>query len=198
MAKLGAKIINLSDTYISEPHSKQKTPKRSVNELVANFCREDPVMEQSVLKPGVVKQISLPPYHESIRQLRKQRKMERDKTKGAKWFNIPATPVTDEIKNDLSVIRMRSILDRKHFYKRSDMKVLPKYFQVGTVMDDAVDFYHDRVPKKQRKQTLVDELLADAEFRKRNKKAYVETLRNKKKATRFVRRKREKTNKKSK
>lgn len=35
--------------------------------------------------------------------------------------------------------------------------------QIGTVMDDAADFYHARVPKKERKKTLVDELLADAE-----------------------------------
>ena len=37
---------------------------------------------------------------------------------------------------------------------------------MGTVVESAADFYHSRIPKKQRKSTLVDELLADAEFRK--------------------------------
>lgn len=37
--------------------------------------------------------------------------------------------------------------------------------QVGTVVDNPVDFYHSRVPKKDRKRTMVEELLADAEFR---------------------------------
>lgn len=37
--------------------------------------------------------------------------------------------------------------------------------QVGTVVDNPVDFYHSRVPKKARKRTMVEELLADAEFR---------------------------------
>ncbi len=38
--------------------------------------------------------------------------------------------------------------------------------QIGKVVDNAADFYHSRIPKKQRKKTLVDELLADAEFRR--------------------------------
>lgn len=37
--------------------------------------------------------------------------------------------------------------------------------QVGTVVDNAADFYHSRIPKKERKRTIVEELLADAEFR---------------------------------
>jgi len=39
-------------------------------------------------------------------------------------------------------------------------------FQLGTVVESSADFYHSRVPKKQRKSNMVNELLADAEFRK--------------------------------
>jgi hypothetical protein len=56
---------------------------------------------------------------------------ERERTKGSNWFNIPATELTDELKNDLEILRMRSVLDPKHFYKKNDLKVLPKYFQVS-------------------------------------------------------------------
>ena len=38
--------------------------------------------------------------------------------------------------------------------------------QIGKWVEDPADFYSSRVPKKQRKQSVVDELLADAEFRK--------------------------------
>jgi DNA-directed RNA polymerase subunit N (RpoN/RPB10) len=41
-----------------------------------------------------------------------------------------------------------------------------KFFQVGTVVDSHVDFYHDRVPKKERKKNLVDELMANADFQR--------------------------------
>lgn len=39
-------------------------------------------------------------------------------------------------------------------------------FQVGTVLDSPADFYHARIPKKERKKTIVEELLADSEFRR--------------------------------
>ncbi len=47
--------------------------------------------------------------------------------------------------------------------------------KVGHVVDSPVDYY-DRLPKKDRKKTLVDELLADAEFRKYSKRKYVEII----------------------
>ena len=37
---------------------------------------------------------------------------------------------------------------------------------MGKVVENAEDFFSGRIPRKQRKQTLVDELLADADFRK--------------------------------
>ena len=36
---------------------------------------------------------------------------------------------------------------------------------MGTVVECSADFYHSRIPKKQRKQTLVDELISDSDFR---------------------------------
>ena len=46
----------------------------------------------------------------------------------------------------------------------------PSLYQIGTVVDNAADFYTDRVPNKARKSTMVDELLADAEFKKFQKR----------------------------
>lgn len=34
------------------------------------------------------------------------------------------------------------------------------------MVDNPIDFYHSRIPKKERKRTIVEELLADAEFRR--------------------------------
>lgn len=56
---------------------------------------------------------------------------EHEKTKGKKWYGLPATELTEEVKHDLEVLQMRSVLDPKHFYKKNDLKVLPKYFQVS-------------------------------------------------------------------
>lgn len=34
------------------------------------------------------------------------------------------------------------------------------------MVDNPIDFYHSRIPKKERKRTIVEELLADSEFRR--------------------------------
>lgn len=46
------------------------------------------------------------------------------------WFNLPATQLTPEIEQDMKLIKMRNILDRKRHYKKNDSCALPKYFQV--------------------------------------------------------------------
>ena len=37
---------------------------------------------------------------------------------------------------------------------------------MAKIIESPADFYSGRIPKKQRKATIVDELLADAEFKK--------------------------------
>jgi len=110
------------------------------------------------------------------KKLKKIKKEEREKTKGSGWFNMPAPELTEESRRDLELLQMRGALDPKRFYKKSDAKNLPKYFQIGTVVDSPYDFYSDRIPTKARKRTMVDELLADAEFKKYNKRKYVEII----------------------
>ncbi|XP_049886329.1 deoxynucleotidyltransferase terminal-interacting protein 2 [Pectinophora gossypiella] len=139
-------------------------------------------MKKSVLQPGIEKELRLPKYDVSERKLKALRKKEREKTKGPGWFNMPAPEVTEELKNDLQVLKMRSALDPKHFYKKNDMEVLPKYFQVGRIMDSPLDHVNDRLTRKQRKRTMVDELLADAQFQKYNKKKYKEIIDEKRKS----------------
>nr|CAG4642142.1 EOG090X0GO7 [Eurycercus lamellatus] len=138
--------------------------------LAHGLSKDDKLMEKSVLKPGFEKLEAVPAYSESTRHLKMERRKLASKSKGDKWFNLPATEMTEEKLRDLEVIQMRSILNPKQFYKKNDLKVLPKYFQVGTVVDSAADFYHGRVPRKDRKKTLVDELMADANFQRYNKR----------------------------
>lgn len=88
---------------------------------------------------------------------------------------MPATEVTDEMRNELKIIQMRSVLDPKHFYKKNDLKVLPKYFQVGTVLHSPLDHYDEKHTRKTKK-SLVDELLADEAFQSFNKRKYKEVI----------------------
>lgn len=63
-------------------------------------------------------------------------------TAGKQWFDLPAQQMTDETKRDLKLLQLRGTFDPKRFYKSSDHKKgLPKFFQVGTVVESSADFY---------------------------------------------------------
>jgi hypothetical protein len=52
-------------------------------------------------------------------------------TAGSKWFDLPAPKITEELKRDLRVLRLRGAYDTKRFYKSFDNTKFPKYFAVG-------------------------------------------------------------------
>ncbi|KAI4335079.1 hypothetical protein L6164_013760 [Bauhinia variegata] len=93
-------------------------------------------------------------------------------TAGNNWFDMPAQSITPELQKDLKLLKLRGAIDPKRHYKKGDsnLKSLPKYFQVGTVIESPLEFYSNRLTKKERKATLADELLYDqdlAAYRKR-------------------------------
>ena len=132
------------------------------------------LMKKSVLPDDLEKLEKAPTLFVSKNSIKLQSERKKDETAGKGWYNLPKTELTDKIKNDLQLIKMRNVLDSKHHYKRNDSNKLPKYFQIGTVVEGAHEFYSARVPKHKRKRTMVDELLDDAEFRRKNKKKYIE------------------------
>lgn len=94
---------------------------------------------------------------------------------------MPATEVTDELRQDMEIIQMRSVLNPTHFYKKNDLKTLPKYFQVGTVLPSPLEKHNERGARPTKKKSLVDELLADAQFQQYNKRKYSEVMAEKSK-----------------
>ena len=63
-------------------------------------------------------------------------------TSGAQWFHMEAPTLTTEIKADLKVIALRSILDPKRHYKKDkSLMKFPKYFQMGTVCETRMNFF---------------------------------------------------------
>ncbi|NWY56151.1 TDIF2 protein, partial [Chionis minor] len=170
----GLNIKKLGGLYISFDAKTQKPTSSVIKQPKEK--KKDLLLQKSIITPDFEKKECVPPFRESLHQLKKQRRAERAKTTGDGWFGMKAPEITSELKNDLKVLKMRASLDPKHFYKKNDRDGLPKYFQVGTVVDSPIDFYHSRIPKKQRKRTIVEELLADSEFRRYNKKKYQEIL----------------------
>ncbi|XP_012232413.1 deoxynucleotidyltransferase terminal-interacting protein 2 [Linepithema humile] len=142
----------------------------------------DKILKKTVINPGFEQLHVVPPYELSKHQLElRKRREKRKQGTGAGWFNMRAPQITSEIRHDLEVLRMRSALDPKHFYKKNDMTALPKHFHIGKVIDSPMDFYSSRLTNSERKKTIVDELMADADFKKYNKRKYKEIVEEKKK-----------------
>ncbi|KAL6459001.1 hypothetical protein MHYP_G00324730 [Metynnis hypsauchen] len=171
----GLKMKELGGLYVSFDGSKSKPVSNNLKKM-KDQKNQDELLKNSVIVADFEKKDAVPPYKESKHAAKLKRKEEKAKTTGDGWFDMRAPELTEDLRNDLKALKMRSAMDPKRFYKKNDREGFPKYFQVGTVVDNPADFYHSRIPKKQRKRTIVEELLADAEFRSFNKRKYHEIM----------------------
>ena len=192
--------LSTEDSYVTFG-VKQDAGKQAVAKTTALVLNQDTLKKVESVAPGDNKLEIKPKLgKKAIKKLKKQ---EREKTKGDAWYGMPATEVTEEVKRDLEVLKMRDALDPKRFYKKNATKELPKYFQVnykfqsfrggvdfhehyfifqiGKYVDSPAEYYTDRTGSKSKNKNLVDELLADAEFRRYNKRKYNEIVEEKSK-----------------
>ncbi|KAI1100012.1 Fcf2-domain-containing protein [Jackrogersella minutella] len=92
---------------------------------------------------------------------------------GSSWFNLPRTDLTPELKKDLQLLRMRDVLDSKRFYRKDSSRALvPEFSSVGTIVEGPTDFFNARLTKKERKRTLLEEVLETEDVTRRFKSKY--------------------------
>lgn len=82
-----------------------------------------------------------------------------DLSAGKGWFSMMSCDITDQIKTDMQVIRNRTYLNPKTFYKRADK--FGTHVQVGTVIEGSAEFYSSRLTNKERRSDLTQEIMAD-------------------------------------
>ncbi|KAH8724705.1 Fcf2 pre-rRNA processing-domain-containing protein [Phaeosphaeriaceae sp. PMI808] len=105
--------------------------------------------------------------------IKRQRAEEKKATAGANWFNMPKTELTTELRRDLQLLKMRNVLDPKRHYKKDNAKNdIPAFSQVGTVIEGATEFYSSRLKNKDRKQTILEEVIAQEQDSGRFQKKY--------------------------
>ncbi|RID43582.1 hypothetical protein BRARA_I00433 [Brassica rapa] len=114
-------------------------------------------------KSELVDGLCLPPT--DPKKVNKMMRKQLKDTTGSNWFDMPAPTMTPELKRDLQLLKLRNVMDPKKHYKRvaSSSKLAEKYFQVGTVIEPAQEYF-DRVTKKNRKTTLAEDLVSDPKF----------------------------------
>lgn len=86
---------------------------------------------------------------------------------------MPKTELTPELRRDLQLLKMRSVLDPKRHYKKDNSKNdVPAFSQVGTVIEGATEFYSSRLNNKERKQTILEEVVAQEQESGRFQRKY--------------------------
>ncbi|KAI4603424.1 hypothetical protein KJ359_003234 [Pestalotiopsis sp. 9143b] len=95
-------------------------------------------------------------------------------TAGAAWFNLPKTDLTPEMVRDLKLLKMRSTLDPKRFYKKDSRGAIPEFSQVGTVVAGPTEYFSARMTKKERKQNMLQEVMDTEASNKKFKSKYGE------------------------
>jgi hypothetical protein len=92
-------------------------------------------------------------------QQKKIRREENLNTTGKDWFNMKAPEITPELKEDLKALQLKNIIDPSRFYKKSDSKKLPKFFQVGRIMENIIEGKKYRLKKHEVKNRIAEEIL---------------------------------------
>lgn len=87
---------------------------------------------------------------------------------------MPRTNIEDpKVKREFQMLRLRGILDpKKHFKKDTRKDPFPQYSQMGTLIEGPTEYYSARVARKERRQTLVEEVLASGEANNKFKAKY--------------------------
>ncbi|KAJ3165404.1 Deoxynucleotidyltransferase terminal-interacting protein 2 [Geranomyces variabilis] len=113
---------------------------------------------------------ALPP---SLDWTPKQKKAMTTEMSGPKWFDMPAPELTDALKRDLHILKSRPVIDPKRHYKKNTMAAPPKYFQIGTIIQGPTEYHSARMTRKERRDNIVDELMADTQSRQYFKRKFL-------------------------
>jgi len=109
-----------------------------------------------------------------ISSITKEQRLKQDKREGRvrAWHEMQSHELTEENKNDLVALQLRRFIDPKRHYKGNDSKGLPTSFQIGTVVEGLGDYKSDRLTRKERKRTFVEEIMADDRLEAYSKRVF--------------------------
>lgn len=78
------------------------------------------------------------------------------------------------LKTDLSLLKLRGVLDPKHHYKKESSKgLISEFSEVGKIVEGPLE-YKSRLPNRDRKRTFIEEVLANESSTGRFKDKYNE------------------------
>ncbi|KAJ3856634.1 Fcf2 pre-rRNA processing-domain-containing protein [Lentinula lateritia] len=180
---------NLPPSYFNTSgFSKNQNGNESFPSGAAFSLSRDPLVESAlakVAKSSLSTSSSLlppPEFHHGKALTKRQRKELKNKTAGSDWFDLPAPPESDlpRLHREVEALRLRNQLDPKRFYRKEEgegkgIKGLPRHFAIGKIITTETPFggaSGENLTHAERKRTLVDELVDDAEMKRYAKRKF--------------------------
>ncbi|KWU45188.1 Fcf2-domain-containing protein [Rhodotorula sp. JG-1b] len=109
---------------------------------------------------------------------KKQIRAKQPHTAGAQWFNLPATPMTPEIKREIDALRLSNQLDPKKFLRGGAKKdKVGEFFQIGHIIAPSTRATTLSSQPTVQKRSFVEDLLEDEESKAYAKKKTKEVMR---------------------
>ncbi|KAJ3577611.1 hypothetical protein NPX13_g2960 [Xylaria arbuscula] len=169
-------LLEQAEARLLEKQDAQKgksVASRATQQEVANRnATEASTAKHIVQAPGKPKAEELSVRVPEVRKSKKEMSHKADA--GPQWFNLPATDLTPELRRDLQLLKMRDVLDPKRHYKKDTTRAIPEFAQVGTVIPGPTDYFSSRMTKKERKRTLLEDVLETEDATRRFKNKYGE------------------------
>ena len=88
---------------------------------------------------------------------------------------MPRRNLSSESKTDFNLVKLRNVLDPHRHYRSSKTGAsAPEFSQIGQIIEGPTEYFSSRLTSKERKSTLVEEVLATEAITGRFKKKYKE------------------------
>ena len=99
------------------------------------------------------------------------------KTAGAGWFNLQPLEMDSKLRSEINMVQMRNYMDPKRFYKNPDK--ITNVLHIGTVIEGPSEYKSSRLTNRERKQTIVDEVLSNQLIKDYTKNKFLDIQRRK-------------------
>jgi Fcf2 pre-rRNA processing len=183
--EIGNSLTALIPGYVAplELDTSSLNPYRAtLSELTRKAERTDASTKKFVLPQSNAKvTTNFMPSNYAAYSFKLGKKKSPDLSAGKGWFGMMSCEITDQVKADLQVIRNRTYLNPKKFYKKADA-FGSSHLQIGTVIEGSAEFYSSRLTNKERRTTLTQEIMADPEIASYAKRKFT-TIQQHKQAT---------------
>ena len=163
-------IIENEDNLLPNKKIKLNKNDNTLNNSILNlknknnkFISHEIKLANETMKHAITKRINL--EHKRVAPPLSNRDIRLQKSKpdnaGKLWFNMSKGELTPENKAHFLMTKYRHLLYREWKPPRSKETDIPKYFEIGKIIEGPTQYYSSRINKKDRKNSWIEEFMSN-------------------------------------